>query len=141
MQIDITYKKRFLDEWVSRQNDADLRAGWVEGLICVDEVLALLKASVLDPIAPDVEITYTLCASSRCECGCAGARCLPRAVYSAWRALRAKLPAGSTCSFRRVRACRGEGEEPTPQFYVVVISVPCGPFTFEREVRLSTEGD
>lgn len=121
-------KQAYLDSWVQEHGDELLRAQHADGLLLRQELLQRVAAWALADLPEEHEVA--VCEDRDCPCGITDVACLPTAVYPAWRALRERLPAGTTWQLEHAQSCQGD------QYYTVMLHVPCGPFTFDRRVRI-----
>jgi hypothetical protein len=135
-------KQAAIAAWVAEHGTESQKARLADGMLCRDEIVAAIAAYVLDPIGPPEE-EPEICDDKAHKCGREETTCLSEQAYSAWKALKAHLPEGSTWSFERVTPCTREGDDDyegdglgTP-YATVTVSVPYGPFRFKRTVVLS----
>jgi hypothetical protein len=136
-------KQATIAEWVAEHGTASQKARLADGLLCRDEIVSAIAGYVLDPIGPP-EGEVVICDDNDHMCGREEVACLSEAEYTAWQAIKAGLPEGSTWSFERVTPCvapcteadayRGDGlGEP---YATASITVPYGPFKFKRTIAL-----
>ena len=136
-------KEAYIASWIAEHADEDTKQQFSEGLLCRNAAVKLIADSVLDPIGG--EAVYSICEASDHPCGTEAIACLPRSVYPAWKVLKADMPEGAEYEFKKVRPCMSDLiDEDNPDedglgnpFFVVKVTVPHGPFTFKREIRLS----
>lgn len=142
---------KYIADWIARQTDDLLRQQFAEGLLSEGDAEKLIEAEALDHLlGPAYE--YDLCYVSsrdrvfhRVQHGCGEweTHHLPPEVYSTWQVLRAKLPEGVDCSFYEVFPCLLRQKLVNPSdavgkvVYVAKLTVPVGPFRFERNMLLS----
>jgi uncharacterized protein YbaA (DUF1428 family) len=136
-------KSNFIEAWISEHGTDEDRDQFADGLLSRKAALALIAdAAFAEHGVPEPATEPHVCKDSDCPCGSADVDALPRSVYPAWRALKAKLPEGYAVTFDRVRECLrddgwdGEGESAAPPYYTAEITIPCGPFQFTRTVKL-----
>jgi hypothetical protein len=134
-------KTDYIAAWVSKHAEPDVQEQFRDGLLARKDALAMIASAAFEAAGvPAGEPGVSRCDDSNCPCGYKELDALPRAIYSAWKALRATLPDGYSVQFYRVRECLkddgyydGDGESAGPPHYTVDLKIPCGPFTFERE--------
>lgn len=129
--------------WVAGETGAEIREQYAEGLLSRKELVALIAADALGKLPDAAAYDDDFCNATSCPCGSGEVETLPRQLYGAWRAIKADLPAGYTVEFTRVRECwqgteRANYSDETagPVMYFARITVPYGPFRFERTVRI-----
>jgi hypothetical protein len=85
------------------------------------------------------------CDARECPCGSEDITCLPTDVYVSWRASKARLPKDVKVQFQHIRECLRDGrwegdnyseESAGPDIYAAQITLPVGPFTMERLVKI-----
>jgi hypothetical protein len=144
-------KSAYIAEWVANHGDPDLSAQLADGLACRKTLILMIadEAFAAAGVPEKIDVPDT-CSSSDCPCCDTSVDCLPRRIYAVWRKLKATLPQGSTATFAKVRECLAEEidrygidaysdevqETAGPLYYTATISMPHGPFKFERRVKL-----
>ncbi|HET9322040.1 MAG TPA: hypothetical protein VFO27_19755, partial [Bryobacteraceae bacterium] len=136
-------KTAFIAEWIAGHADPETRQQFDDGLLCRKAAIALIADAALADL-PAAAPGYKICDSTSCKCGSKDLDCLPRSVYPVWKALKAKLPEGYTVEFSRVRECLKDEDDYLPPgedtaaapVYLAKVTIPYGPFHFEREVKL-----
>lgn len=136
-------KKAFLESWLAEHGTEADRRQYADGLLCRRELLTLVAdKSFSDAGVPEEHATSEVCQHSDCPCTDHWTECLPREVYPVWQALKARLPQGTTWRFSEVREClrstpyREDEETAGPAYYTVDLTMPAGPYKFERKVSL-----
>lgn len=142
-------KQDFVAAWVAEHGDELLRAQFADDLACRQRILTLIADHAFaNAGVPDAAEKSMVCRNADCPCCDKDVDCLPQGEYATWRNLRAALPEGSTAEFHRVRDCLRDEEDgswpdmednresASDSYYVAHISMPHGPFTFTRRVRL-----
>lgn len=134
-------KSEYVADWIIHHTDDLTRRQQADGLLSRSGALAIIAASVFDPIAE--KYNPAICDDSSCPCGRNDIDSLPTSVYPRWLQIKSKLPGGSTVEFERVRECLRdaagfveEGDGAAVASYAAVLKVPVGPFTLERRVRI-----
>lgn len=139
-------KQDFIRTWIAANANEETRQQFEDGLLCRKAMLSMIADAAFAQfgVPEAVEIGET-CHNRACPCGDSYVDCLPRSIYSAWRPLKAKLPEGTEVRFSKVRDClkddeggyyREDGESAGPAYYTADITMPHGPFKFERRVKL-----
>jgi len=136
-------KTDYIAAWIAEHADDATREQFTDGLLCRSVALSMIADAAFSaagvPEAAEWDDNY--CDNRDCPCGSKDLTCLPRRVYPAWKTMKATLPEGYTVEFSRVRECQredwdGEGESAGSSIYLAKITIPHGPFQFERTVRL-----
>jgi hypothetical protein len=135
-------KNEYIAIWFADPShaDPDTRQQFAEGLLSRSVALDLIAADAFAPYGLE-EYAPFICRDRECACGRKNIETLPREIYPAFRALRSKLPEGTTLETKRVREClRDENgyadeEDASEPVYAVNVKLPAEPFTFERLVR------
>jgi len=143
---------KYIENWIAQQPDEMLRQQFADGLLSYMDAENLIAATALDNLVGPA-YQYHLCyVSSRDRlfghvhhvCDKWETHYLPPNIYPAWHALKDKLPEGTERSFHEVFPCllKGSRKPPNPQdgvgrlVYVAKLTVPVGPFRFERDILL-----
>jgi hypothetical protein len=144
-------KSAYIADWVANHGDADLSAQFADGLACRKTLISMIADEAFAATGvPDAITVPDTCSSRECPCCDTTVDCLPRRIYAVWRKIKATLPQGSTATFARVRECLAEEidrngidaysdevqETAGPLYYTATITMPHGPFQFERRVKL-----
>lgn len=136
--------------WVREHGTDSQRARLADGLLPRKEVLTAMAEFAFAQAGVPEHWDYRVCDDRAHKCGAvAELTSLDEAAYERWVKIRATLPEGYTVTFWRVRECLLDGEdaetaeyrnpdEPTVAEPVTIasITIPFGPFAFERDVRL-----
>ena len=136
-------KQDYIAAWIAEHGDRDTRDQFAEGLLSRNAALTMIAEHCFSShgISEAVKVSEP-CDDRECPCCDDTVETLPRRVYPAWREFKAKLPEGSKATFSKVRQCLrdedwdGDGETAAPAYYTADLTVPCGPFQFERRVKL-----
>jgi hypothetical protein len=145
-RADQAAKAAYITAWLNAHAPADTIAQHAAGLLCRATAVSMIADAVLDPIGPEWPKT-AMCEINSCPCyQYKEEPCIPRRLYPAWKALEAKLPQGTTQEFFSAREClRDEDgsygsdddrETAGPKQWGVFLTVPHGPFVFERRIKL-----
>jgi hypothetical protein len=145
-------QSNYIENWIARQPDDKLRQQFADGLLSCQDAENLIAAAALDDLLGPA-YDYRLCdvcyhrPSSHPHHGCEEweTQHLAADIYPAWQALKAKLPEGTKWSFYEVFPCllkrleqpSDPHEEVGALVYVAKLTVPVGPFRFERTILLS----
>jgi hypothetical protein len=140
-------KTAYIAEWIASNADADTQAQFADGLLCRSAAVALIANAAFVAAGVGEEIADSVvCDNSDCPCQDKVLDCIPRRrIYPTWRTIKAGLPKASTAEFRKVRDCRREevdrgyddaADTAGPVYYAAIITIPHGPFSFTRRVRL-----
>jgi hypothetical protein len=134
-------KQAAIAAWVAEHGTPSQKARLADGMLCRDEIVSAIAKYVLDPIGPPEE-KPVICDDNGHKYGREETTCLGEAEYSAWQALKARLPEGSTWSFERVTPCTREddygddGDGLGAPYATATVTVPYGPFRFTRTIVL-----
>lgn len=142
-------KHEYIARWISEHGDADISEQFTEGLLARSAALSLIAddffrtLGIPDAVSPQ-ELRH--CQNGECPCCDMTVESLPRRIYPSWRDLKGMLPKGSRAQFSKVREClrcddeegdwQDGGDSAGPIYYTADLTVPCGPFQFERRVKL-----
>lgn len=150
-------KEQFISDWIAEHADGAIRQQYSDNLLCRAVAIDLIADSFFDAcnVPAESDCSGETCDSRDCPCTNKLITCLPIEIYPAWKAIKSTLPDGYSVEFRKVRECLGQdpdvslaislelveqehGEEETagPTMYLATLKLPCGPFVFERTVRL-----
>ncbi len=143
-------KQDYIDQWIAEHADADTQQQHSEGLLCRKAAVNLIAGAAFEAAGVPEKVpesSGTTCEDTDCPCCDTVVDCVPRRVYPAWRAMKAKIPEGFAVEFRKRRDCLqadieryGPADDNVatagPVYYVATVTMPHGPFTFERTVKL-----
>lgn len=142
-------QSEYIRRWISQQPDDRLRQRFADGLLSQLDAGNLIAAAVLDDLlGPACE--YHVCddcsrrhslADLQYDCEKWETHHLPADICPAWNALEANLPEGTEWKFYELFACLLKRlEKPNDGvgkwIYVAKLTVPVGPFRFERTILL-----
>lgn len=136
-------KKAFVQEWLERQG-GELLEQYKEGFLDTTEALEAIEFQSGCALPPPFELET--CADRDCPCGSVSLKHIKRELYSAWKALKASLPAGVTLSdpcavTLHSEVVRDEYGDPDanakqPAHLCGTLTWTEGPLTFKRTVKL-----
>ena len=142
-------KAAAIDAFVGQSGDAMLIEQHAARLLCRKTVISLMAGDCLDRYLPAECPDSVVCENSRCPCMDTRQDCVPPDIYAAWKAM-GDMPTGTTVEFRKVRKCLSDedtegafkclSDEDTegagPVEYHAIVTIPSGPFQFERRIKL-----
>lgn len=137
-------KSDAIDAFIAASGDALLIQQHADHMVCRSEIASRMAESTLAFLGPEYPDSV-VCEDSDCKCQDLAVKCLPNRIYAAWKAI--SMPEGATADFRKVRNClkaaaddsgdeRFLEETAGPVEYHAIITVPHGPFQFERRIKL-----
>jgi len=127
-----------IEEFVATCGES-IRQQYDDGLLCRKTIVTMLADAALATL-PSSCPDSVVCRDSDCPCGDGEVECIPPHVYEAWKRL--TVPEGTKVEFHCVRNCRGledyeECEERADRMeYHAILTVPHGPFSFTRRIKL-----
>lgn len=140
-------KSSVIDAFVAASGDTLMIRQHADGLLCRKHAISLIaNAAFASFSVPDAIQVPDTCTESECPCCDKYIDCIPTYTYQAWRAIADHLPDGHTVKFSRVRECLrddswepSDGESARPAYITADITLPHGPFKFERRIRLESK--
>lgn len=132
-------KLAYIVAWVAEHGDEDLKAQLADGCLDRAETLGMIATEFFAGLGVPAEHEVDTCSDRSCPCGSSHKDSLPREVYPAWRNIKSLLPTGSTWTFSAAMDCPHDNEYEDgfeAEYYVADLVVPCGPFKFERRVKI-----
>ena len=133
-------KAAAIDAFVGQSGDAMLIEQHAARLLCRKTVISLMAGDCLDRYLPAECPDSVVCENSRCPCMDTRQDCVPPDIYAAWKAM-GEMPTGTTVEFREVRNCLSDEDTKGagPVEYHAVVTIPSGPFQFERRIKLESK--
>ncbi len=139
-------KTEYIAAWIAEHADDDTRQQFADGLLCRQTAVTMIAEAAFDAAGVGEALgDVVMCEDRNCPCSCTTLSCIPRRLYPRWREMRAKLPKGYTAEFESRRDClksdepdwdERDQETASPKYWVVNLTIPCGPFRFDRTVKL-----
>jgi hypothetical protein len=140
-------KSAAITAWVSEHGTASQRARLADGLLPRSEILNAMAAQAFASAGVPDPIEYRSCDDTNCPCGSEVIHSLNEAAYATWAPIKAALPGRSKATFCLVTECPPRDsygdipDEPElDRHTAAIITIPAGPFRFEREIELEEGG-
>jgi hypothetical protein len=147
-------QSRYIENWIARQPDDKPRQQFADGILSYLDAENLIAAEALDDLLGPPQDYHVCDVCSRslyrpdlhydCEKWETHHLLLPPHIYLAWRALKDNLPEGTEWKCYEVFPCllkrlqmRRDLQATQPLMYIAKLTVPVGPFRFERNVLLN----
>lgn len=132
-------KLAYIAAWVGERGDENLRAQLADGCLDRAETLGMIATEFFTGLGVPAEHEVDVCSDRACPCGSSRKDSLPQKIYPAWRNIKSLLPAESTWTFSAAMDCPHDDEYEggfEAEYYIADLVVPCGPFKFERRVKI-----
>ena len=138
-------KMDYIESWMASNADTDTQNQYDDGLLCRSAAVNLISSAAFEAAGVPAAVTVPdVCNNRDCPCCDSTVECIPRRLYPVWRAIKAGLPKDSSAEFSKVRDCLRDDdgyviatdETAGPAYYTATITLPHGPFQFERRIKL-----
>lgn len=137
-------KATAISTWVTEHGTDSQRARQADGLLPRDEALTSMAELAFAAAGVPAKAEYRSCEQQSCSCGFDEIHTLSADAYAAWATVKAALPEGYAVKFYNNRECSdkdgyGDVDDAAALDHIVTanITIPFGPFRFEREIALT----
>jgi hypothetical protein len=126
-------KSRYIADWAAHAA-ANIREQFNDGLLSRSQILELIADEFFSKLKLPEHTPHT-CSNRQCPCSDDRVEIVSIEAYAAWREIKANVPEGATVKFSKVTS----DDNLLEPYYTADLSLPCGPFTFDRRIQLNLQ--